>query len=51
MSYRIHDINGKMVAQGNVPKNSIDVSNLQNGAYVLSITVDGVTAEHTIIKE
>ena len=40
-SYNVYSANGSMVIQGNVNGNSIDVSNLESGFYLIQIYQDG----------
>jgi hypothetical protein len=40
-SYHVYSANGSMVIQGNVNGNSIDVSNLESGFYLIQIYQDG----------
>ncbi len=51
ISYSLFDISGKKVAQGNVVSAQINLSDLENGAYVLHVNIDGKEAHRTIIKE
>ncbi len=51
MTYSIYDITGKKLVTGNVARNQINVSKLPSGTYVLSVDVDGVKAEKTLIKK
>lgn len=51
MSYSIFDMSGKMVDIGVVNKNSLNISQLQTGAYIIQVNIDGKIAERKIIKE
>ncbi len=51
VTYTMYDVNGKRVLQGSLRGNSINVSKLTPGAYVLQLIVDGKQVEKKIIKE
>lgn len=49
--YTIYDITGKQVLNANLNSNTINVSQLSTGIYVLKITVDGKHKTQKLIKE
>jgi len=49
--YTIYDITGKQVLNANLNSNTINVSKLSTGIYVLKITVDGKNKTQKLIKE
>ena len=51
MTYSIFDISGKMVDIGVVNKNSINISELKTGAYIIRVNADGKIAERKIVRE
>lgn len=51
LTYAIFDLNGKRVQQGSLSGRSINISNLNSGAYVLQLNADGYTVEQKVIKE
>ena len=51
VTYTMYDVSGKRVLQGSLRGNSINVSKLTPGAYVLQLIVDGKQVEKKIIKE
>ena len=51
VTYTVYDVSGKLVLQSSLRGNSIDVSGLTPGAYVLQLVVDGKQVEKKIIKE
>lgn len=36
-NYKIYDLNGKMIQEGEILKNSINIKNISNGTYILQI--------------
>jgi len=51
MQYSIFDLSGKMVDIGVANKNSINISELETGAYIIRINIDGKIAERKIVKQ
>jgi hypothetical protein len=51
MQYSIFDMSGKMVDIGVVNKNSINISELGTGAYIIRVDVDGKIAERKVVRE
>ncbi len=51
MTYTLFDMNGKVAGNGVVNKNSINVSELSRGAYIMRIDIDGKIAERKLIKD
>jgi hypothetical protein len=51
MNYSVFDVTGKLVDQGVVTSNAINISALESGAYVLSIMVDGKPASKKFLKD
>jgi hypothetical protein len=51
VSYRILDVNGKLVKQGNLRSKRIEISNLTTGSYLLQLIVEGARVETKIIKQ
>ncbi|WP_452230489.1 MULTISPECIES: FG-GAP-like repeat-containing protein [unclassified Lacinutrix] len=49
--YTIYDITGKQILNGNLKENTIHVSKLNSGIYILKITVDGKHKTQKLIKE
>ncbi len=50
-SYIIHDYSGKNVAEGTISDNSVDVSNLRKGLYLINIYNDKARTVKRFIKE
>ncbi len=51
MSWSIFDLSGKLLLSGNTYNNSIDISELPAGLFLVSITTESETAVRKIIKE
>lgn len=51
MNYSIFDMNGKMVDIGIVNKNSINISELETGAYIIRFDIDGKIAERKVVRQ
>ena len=49
--YTIYDITGKQILNASLKSNTINVSKLSTGIYVLKITVDGKSKTQKIIKQ
>ena len=49
-TYRIMDVSGKMVQEGHMEDNSINISNIQTGRYFLHLVSPGSTATVSFIK-
>lgn len=50
-NYTITDLSGKIILNAQLNSNRIDVSNINNGVYFLSVTSDGVTQTQKFIKQ
>ena len=50
MVYDVLSINGAKVASGIVENNAIDISNLTNGLYIVSVSGDGFIYRQKIYK-
>lgn len=52
VSYEIYDFSGKLILKGNVLNANINATSIQNGIYLLKITMkDGTTATKKLIKQ
>ena len=51
LKYTIYDINGKLVLSGTGNGNTVNISKLNSGAYILQVNIDGRKLEKKIIKE
>ena len=49
--YTITDVSGKIILNAQLNSNRIDVSNINNGVYFLSVTSNGVTQTQKFIKQ
>jgi hypothetical protein len=50
-NYTITDLSGKIILNSQLNSNKIDVSNITNGIYFLSVTSEGVTQTQKFIKQ
>ena len=48
---RLFDLTGKLINSSNSQFTNWNISNLENGIYILSIETDGVTSTHKIVKQ
>lgn len=51
LNYAFYDITGKLVMSGSVNENTVNISKLNNGAYILKVNIDGRKLEKKIVKE
>ena len=50
-NYTITDLGGKIILNAQLNNNRIDVSNLNNGVYFLSVTSEGITQTQKFVKQ
>jgi len=50
-TYRLFDVSGRLVAGGRLVSNTINVSDVKSGVYVLSVNFDGLTSERKFVKQ
>lgn len=50
-NYSVIDLSGKLILNAQLSSNKIDVSNLNNGVYFLSVTSEGLTQTQKFIKQ
>jgi hypothetical protein len=49
--YSVFDINGKLVLSNTLRSNSVDVSSISTGNYVLNIALDGINQSQKFVKQ
>ncbi len=50
VNYNIYALNGKIIQQGIINANQVDISSFENGVYFLEINIEGKSKKYKVVK-